>query len=71
MSYSANDHAGDTMDLVCEVIDEAIEQTETDEAEERLREMKNDARVIKQLIIENEGGTPTQALMRALEERDD
>lgn len=68
MTYSANDHAGDTLTLVMEVIDEAMEQTETPEAETRLQEMKSDADEIRELIIENEGQTPTQALTQALED---
>jgi hypothetical protein len=70
MSYSANDHAGDTMALVTEVIEEAIEQTDTPEAEQRLREMKSESQSIKELIIEQEGETPTQKLQRALENRE-
>lgn len=70
MTYSANDHAGDTMDLVVEVIDEAIEQTETQEAAERLGQMRSEALDIKSVIIENEGETPTQALLDALDGRD-
>lgn len=70
MTYSANDHAGDTMDLVVEVIDEAIEQTETQEAAERLGQMRSEALDIKSVIIENEGETPTQALLDALDGRE-
>lgn len=67
MTYSANDHAGDTMNLVVEVIDEAIDQTETPEAEDRLNEMRDEAQNIREVIIDNEGKTPTQALVEHLE----
>lgn len=67
MTYSANDHAGDTMNLVVEVIDEAIDQTETPEAEDRLNGMRDEAQDIREVIIDNEGKTPTQALVEHLE----